>query len=425
MDNKRTPQYQIARAAQPARGFFWFICIAYATQGIAQHFCLIAQPLDFYMLKEMGKNAADVAAVLSILMIPWMVKPIYGMVSDFLPLWGYRRKSYLTLAYGLGAAFYGAAAMTGSFNMLVGALLLTATGMAIGTTIVNGLTLQVGRPTSQYRSFQSIQAVCYYLANIVSFLLGGLLCSKLLPGEALKTASLIAALPCSLTAVAAWKLIDEEKSTRQKFTTGTVFGVVREFKLRGLLVVAAFLCFWSFSPGFGTPLYFYETKVIGFSQLFIGQLGAINAFGMFCGAMIFKYAMDRKISPRLQTVVSVLLGTVSTLGYLWLNDAPTAIALELFRGIANIIAILTLYGLASDVSPPKLESTTIAVLIAAYNIAEQLSNVIGAHLYTYTFSEAFTPLIVVSALMTLACLAFVPFLPQRDLHLKADPPLPE
>jgi predicted MFS family arabinose efflux permease len=135
--------------------------------------------------------------------------------------------------------------------------------------------------------------------------------------------------------------------------------------------------------------------------------------------------MDRKISPRLQTVVSVLLGTVSTLGYLWLNDAPTAIALELFRGIANIIAILTLYGLASDVSPPKLESTTIAVLIAAYNIAEQLSNVIGAHLYTYTFSEAFAPLIVVSALMTLACLAFVPFLPQKDLHLKADPPPPE
>lgn len=405
------------RAGKPARSFFWFICIAYATQGIAQHFCLIAQPLDYYMLK-LGKNAADVAAVLSVLMIPWMIKPVYGMVSDFLPLWGYRRKSYLTVAYGLGAAFYGLAAVTGSFNMLVAALLLTATGMAIGTTIVNGLTLEVGRPTSEYRSYQSIQAVCYYIANIFSFLLGGLLCTTLLPDEALQAAALIAAAPCALTAVAAWRLIQEEKTDRQKFTLGTVFGVIREFKVSGLLIVATFLCFWSFSPGFGTPLYFYETKVIGFTQLFIGQLGAINSFGMFCGAMVFKYAMDRKISPRFQTVISVLLGTVSTLGYLWLADAQTAIALEFFRGVANIIAVLTLYGLASDVSPPKLESTTIALLIAAYNIAEQLSNVAGAHLYTYTFSEAFSPLIVASALMTLACLVFVPFLPQRDLHLE-------
>jgi len=405
------------RASKPARSFLWFICIAYATQGIAQHFCLIAQPLDYYMLK-LGKNAADVAAVLSVLMIPWMIKPVYGLVSDFLPLWGYRRKSYLAVAYGLGALFYAIAAMTGSFNLLIAALLLTATGMAIGTTIVNGLTLEVGRPTSEYRSYQSIQAACYYTANICSFLLGGLLCSTLLPTEALQTAASIAAVPCALTAVAAWKLIHEDKTARQKFSTSTVFGVIREFKMRGLLVVATFLCFWSFSPGFGTPLYFYETKVIGFTQMFIGQLGAINAFGMFAGAIVFKYAIDRKLSPRVQTVISVILGTVSTLGYLCLADAQTAIALEFFRGVTNIIAILTLYGLASDVSPPRLESTTIAVLIAAYNIAEQLSNVLGAHLYTYTFGEAFAPLIVASALMTLACLVFVPFLPQKDLHLE-------
>ena len=406
-----------AKRADQTRSFLWFICIAYATQGIAQHFCLIAQPLDYYMLK-LGKNAAEVAAVLSLLMIPWMIKPVYGLVSDFVPLWGYRRKSYLTVAYGLGAAFYSLAAMTGSFNFLVAALLLTATGMAIGTTIVNGLTLEVGRPTSEYRSYQSIQAMCYYLANIFSFLLGGFLCTSMLPYEALRTAAMIAALPCAITAVSAWILIREEPTPRQSFKPSTVFGVIREFKVRGILVVAVFLCFWSFSPGFGTPLYFYETKVIGFTQLFIGQLGAINSLGMFCGAIVFKYAMDRKISPRFQAIISVLLGTASTLGYLWLFNAPTAIGLEFFRGVANIIAVLTLYGLASDVSPPKLESTTIAVLIAAYNIAEQLSNIAGAHLYTYTFSEAFGPLIVVSALMTFAGLVFVPFLPQKDLHLE-------
>ena len=112
--------------------FLWFICVAYATQGIAQHFGLVSQPLDYFMLKGLGKNAADVAALLSLLMLPWMVKPIYGVVSDFFPLFGYRRKSYLTLAYGMAGVFYIVAATAGSFAWLVAALFCTAIGMAMG-----------------------------------------------------------------------------------------------------------------------------------------------------------------------------------------------------------------------------------------------------------------------------------------------------
>lgn len=397
--------------------FLWFICVAYATQGIAQHFGLVSQPLDYFMLKGLGKNAADVATLLSLLMLPWMVKPVYGIVSDFFPLFGYRRKSYLSLAYGLAGVFYIAAASAGSFSLLVAALFATAVGMAMGTAIVGGLTLEVGRPTSLTRRYQSIQAACYYSANLLSFLVGGWLCTHLAPGDALRWAAGIAALPSLLAALAAWFLVDEAKSQAAPFGWKTLQKLFSEFRSRGLFLVALFMCCWSFSPGFGTPLYFYETKTLGFSQMFIGQLGAINAFGMFVGAFVFMKYMDRRIKPHTQAVLSILLGTVSTAAYLLLADQTTAVGLEFCRGLANIIAILTMYGLASDVSPKRLESTTIALLIAAYNIAEQLSNVAGAHLYTYTFGESLSPLIVVSAAATLACLVLVPFLPQKDQYL--------
>ncbi len=42
--------------------FLWFIRVAYATQGISRHFGLLSQPLDYFMLKGLGKNAADVVA---------------------------------------------------------------------------------------------------------------------------------------------------------------------------------------------------------------------------------------------------------------------------------------------------------------------------------------------------------------------------
>ena len=36
--------------------------------------------------------------LLTIFNLPWIIKPVYGLISDFVPLFGYRRKSYLLIA---------------------------------------------------------------------------------------------------------------------------------------------------------------------------------------------------------------------------------------------------------------------------------------------------------------------------------------
>jgi len=75
-----------------------FFIVAYLAQGVAQQFGLIAQPLQNFLMKERGMDAAQTAAFLSVLMLPWVIKPLYGVLSDFVPLFGYRRKSYLCLS---------------------------------------------------------------------------------------------------------------------------------------------------------------------------------------------------------------------------------------------------------------------------------------------------------------------------------------
>jgi len=40
-------------------------------------------------------NPADVSVVSGIVSIPWILKPFYGIISDTVPYFGYRRKSYL------------------------------------------------------------------------------------------------------------------------------------------------------------------------------------------------------------------------------------------------------------------------------------------------------------------------------------------
>ena len=43
--------------------------------------------------KDLGLKPSDVANFFLITTVPWMLKPLYGLVSDFAPLYGRRRKS--------------------------------------------------------------------------------------------------------------------------------------------------------------------------------------------------------------------------------------------------------------------------------------------------------------------------------------------
>ena len=45
----------------------------------------------------------QVALLTSVAAFPWVVKPLYGFLSDTVPIFGYRRRSYLVICGVLGA----------------------------------------------------------------------------------------------------------------------------------------------------------------------------------------------------------------------------------------------------------------------------------------------------------------------------------
>ena len=49
------------------------------------------------VLKDRGLTASQVADLGLITLIPWVIKPLYGLLSDFVPLFGRRRQSYFLL----------------------------------------------------------------------------------------------------------------------------------------------------------------------------------------------------------------------------------------------------------------------------------------------------------------------------------------
>ena len=73
--------------------------VVYFAQGM---WYLPSQPITI-AFKDQGMSAGQVASFMSITVVPWLVKPVYGLLSDFVPLFGYRRRSYFIVTSALAS----------------------------------------------------------------------------------------------------------------------------------------------------------------------------------------------------------------------------------------------------------------------------------------------------------------------------------
>jgi hypothetical protein len=94
------------RRSQTTRvtGAYFFFAALYFVQSVGDPTSgLIAQPVRS-LLRSWGESPAALGALMALLAVPWTIKPVFGLLSDFVPLFGSRRRSYLLLANGVAAA---------------------------------------------------------------------------------------------------------------------------------------------------------------------------------------------------------------------------------------------------------------------------------------------------------------------------------
>src|SRR2546430_3144101 len=163
------------------------------------------------VLKERGLSAGQVADFFLISTVPWLVKPLYGLISDFVPLFGRRRKSYFLVTSGL-AALAGLLLASGSqisdgtieqlgvtlpivgtvsFTLVAGVWLFTlmALGLAFTDVLVDAMMVENGRPRGLTGAFQSVQWACITVASVLVGVVGG----RLAETRSLRAAFLLAA----------------------------------------------------------------------------------------------------------------------------------------------------------------------------------------------------------------------------------------
>lgn len=396
------------------------ILLVYFIQGVLS---LARLAISFFLKDDLGLSPAQVAALTGVAALPWIIKPIWGFISDGLPILGYRRRPYLILSGLLGSLSWGLlATVVDSAGAATGAIALSSLSVAISDVIADSLVVERARTesTSQVGSLQSLCWATSAIGGLITAYLSGWLLELLTPQQVFA----ITAIFPLIVALAAG-LIAEFPVTDYTPAWQTVKHQVRQLKkailLPSIWKPTLFLFLWQATPSSDSAFFFFTTNELGFQPEFLGRVRLFTSIAGLIGIWIFQRFL--KAVPFRQifawsTVIAVLFGftpvilVTHTNRLLGIGDRWFSLGDSVILTVIGEIAFMPVLVLCAKLCPPGIEATLFALLMSITNLAHVLSQELGA-LLMHSFGitpNTFDNLALLVTLTNLSSLLPLPFL---------------
>lgn len=402
------------------------ILMVYFVQGILG---LSRLAVSFFLKDELGLSPAQVSALFGIVALPWIVKPLFGFLSDGLPILGYRRRPYLILSGLLGAiSWISLATIVHTPTQATLALALGSLSVAVGDVIVDSLVVERARGESQANA-GSLQSLCWG-TSAVGGLITAYFSGLLLEHFTTRTIFAITASFPLIVSLVAWLIA--ESSIREQPNLVTIKHQVGEIRKaiaqKSIWLPTAFVFIWQATPGADAAFFFFTTNELGFQPEFLGRVRLVTSLASLLGVWLFQRylkAIPFRVIFAWSTVLSAVLGmsmlilVTHTNRALGIDDHWFSIGDSLVLTVMGQIAYMPILVLAARLCPPGVEATLFALLMSISNLGGLLSYQLGALLMhflgiTQTNFDALWILVVIANLSTLLPLPFINWLPAAE-----------
>ncbi len=402
------------------------ILIVYFVQGILG---LARLAVSFFLKDEIALSPAEVSALMGIAALPWTIKPVFGFMSDGLPIFRYRRRPYLILSGILGAiAWLAMATLVDTPLKATLAILLSSLSVAISDVIVDSLVVERARDEGQGEAgtLQSLAWGASAIGGLATAYLGGLLLEHT---SAQAIFGITATFPLIVCGVA-W-LISEDPVTETsnlKVVTDQIKLLKGAVSQKTIWMPALFLFLWQATPSADSAFFFFSTNELGFEPEFLGRVRLVTSLASLIGIWLFqrflKEVSFRKIFGW-STVISAALGMTTLLlvthanRSLGIDDRWFSLGDSLVLTVAGQIAFMPVLVLSARLCPPGVEATLFALLMSVVNLSGLLSHELGA-LLTYWLKVTETDftnlwlLVLITNTTTLLPLPLLKLLPETS-----------
>lgn len=330
----------------------------------------------------------------SITILAWLVKPVIGYVVDnFL-----NKRAWIFIALGMDiilAFFLGFLSLP--IVILITILVINSLNAAFRDVAADGIMCVEGKLHNATGKIQSIQWAAISLAGLFTGIGGGYIAEK----WGYKAGFLCLVPVYLLVGLIAYSY--KEADPVVTHISKKFFTHIKELlKDRRLLFVALFIFLYRYSPSFGTPLFFIQRDSFKWSKVWIGMLGSISTVFSIAGSLLY-YKFSSRINIRKWLVVSVFLGALTTLSYLYYTPA-SAVIYEVVYGFIGMFVFVMVMDFMARNTTKGLEATSFALLCSVSNLALVTSNLSGAFLLPRIGLKW---LIIISAVTSFLCLPLI------------------
>ena len=166
------------KGKQISARYYFFFLINYFMQSAVG---IVYEPVNYILKDHLHFTPGQASGFMAWITFPLLLKPLYGYVTDFVPLGRYRRKPHLALAACLAAgAFFILAAQTQyHYLSLLIPLTVSIFAMAFADAVCGGWLVEDGKERQQTGPYQALHIGALYLGVILVGAGGGWMTSHI------------------------------------------------------------------------------------------------------------------------------------------------------------------------------------------------------------------------------------------------------
>lgn len=374
------------------------VSMVYFVQGVLG---LARLAVSFYLKDDLHLDPAETAVITGFSALPWLIKPLYGFISDSVPLFGYRRRSYLVLSGLLGALSWSLmATFVDSKYSAASCILLGSLSVAFSDVVVDSMVVERARGESQCMS-GSLQSLCWgssAFGGIVSSYFSG----SLVDAYGVRFVfGVTAMLPLITSAVAV--LVKEQRmlgparaqnvlSASNSFlesSRGTIIELWKAVKQPNVFLPTLFIFLWQATPHSDSAMFYFTTNKLGFTPEFLGRVKLVTSVASLLGVGLYNGFL-KKVPLRRIFLVTTIFGTALGMTQVFLvtglnrefgiNDEWFAIGDSLILTVLSQASFMPVLVLAARLCPEGMEATLFATLMSISNGGSVLGGLLGAGL---------------------------------------------
>lgn len=376
-----------------------------------------------YLLKDqLHLTATQLAGFFLITKLAWYCKPFAGLLADKVRFFGTRRKGYLVVFSVIAGGLWLALAFSHNtyLSMLWLVLAINFALMMVHTTL-GGLLVEVSQSLGATGRISAVRSGTESFGWLLAGLVGGWIAVHLL-----HYGFLINAILMIILAVIFAKVIRENKDAPAEPPTPqwTLAQLKELFQHRTLWTATGFWVLVKFSPGFGTPLFYFKSETLGLSPQSIGYLGFVSAGAGLLGSLFYLRVCRHLALSRLLWL-GVSLHTASSLAFFGYRSIGSAFAIEALYGLCTALAFMPIFDLLARATPKHIAAFGYALIFSLGSLSVSGSDLLGSWIYDL-LGRSFTSMILLDTGTTALVLLAIPFLPRLLVaHRDGDRPVEE